>query len=118
MLPNPTHLPSQVTSLDVKDGRVTGAACSVSGTADPQQQQRFAADAVVLAAGVGVPDLASQLGYELPLLHKPAAIVLTRALQPGLLRHMLVTDTVFILQVNGAGQGRPHHTVPECAAHT
>lgn len=65
---------------------------------------------VVLAAGVGTSQLCAQLGYTLPLLHKPAAIVLTSPLAPGLLKQMLVTDTVFILQVGfsgklGKGQG-------------
>ena len=64
-----------------------------------EEQQEFPADAVVIAAGVAAPDLCDQLGYRLPLLHKPAAIVMTGPLQPGLLRHMVVTDTIFILQV-------------------
>ena len=55
---------------------------------------------VVLAAGVGVPPLAEQIGgCKVPLLHKPAAILMTDPMEPGLLQHMLITDTVFMLQV-------------------
>lgn len=98
--------PLQVETL-VRDGnRVTAVSSSSSSSSQlsqpehqPQQQQQFPADVVVLAAGVGTSELCQQLGYRLPLLHKPAAILLTRPLQPGTLQHMVVTDTVFILQV-------------------
>lgn len=92
--------PLQVQTL-VRDGdRVTAVSSSSSQPSQHgQQQQQFPADVVVLAAGVGTAELCQQLGYRLPLLHKPAAVLLTSPLQPGTLQHMVVTDTVFILQV-------------------
>lgn len=88
------------------DGRATTVVCSSStgSSSAPdsngqQPQQQLPADVVVLAAGVGTSGLCADLGYTLPLLHKPAAIVMTSPVQPGTLQHMLVTDTVFILQV-------------------
>lgn len=101
--------PLQVQTLVRDADRVTAvSSCSSSSSSSSQlsqpehqsrQQQQFPADVVVLAAGVGTSELCQQLGYRLPLLHKPAAILLTRPLQPGILQHMVVTDTVFILQV-------------------
>lgn len=64
------------------------------------QQQVHKCDVVVLAAGVGVPPLAVQAGCTVPLSHKPAAVLLTKPLTPGILKHMVITDTVFILQVS------------------
>jgi glycine/D-amino acid oxidase-like deaminating enzyme len=95
------------------DGKATQVTCSTSQPQQqqqpqqqPQQQQQqqqssYAADAVVLAAGTGCPQLAGQAGCQLPLLDKPAAIVMTAPMQPGLLKHMVISDTVFMLQVNG-----------------
>lgn len=97
----------KVDHIAAEGGRATAVVCSSStgSSSGPnsssqqlQQQQQLPADVVVLAAGVGTPGLCADLGYTLPLLHKPAAIVMTSPLQPGTLQHMLVTDTVFILQ--------------------
>jgi hypothetical protein len=94
----------QVDSMSVTDGKATQVTCSASQPPQPQQQQQqqqcsYAADAVVLAAGTGCPDLADQAGCQLPLLHKPAAIIMTGPQQAGLLKHMVISDTVFMLQV-------------------
>lgn len=94
---SPLPIWSQVERIDTAGGKATSITSS-SRDQQPQQQQ-LPVDAVVLAAGVGTPELCAQLGYTLPLLHKPAAILLTAPLQPGLLKHMVVTDSVFILQV-------------------
>jgi hypothetical protein len=97
---------------------------------EPQQQQQrehhkplgpkasavhfMAADVVVLAAGVGVPSLAEQVGgFKVPLLHKPAAILMTQPLDPGLLQHMIIADTVFMLQVGACIAAQP---IVRCAA--
>jgi glycine/D-amino acid oxidase-like deaminating enzyme len=92
----------QVQSITITDGRATQVTCTTSQSQQQQQQQSVAADAVVLAAGTGCPELAGQAGYQLQLLNKPAAIVMTAPLQPGLLKHMVISDTVFILQVRPA----------------
>jgi glycine/D-amino acid oxidase-like deaminating enzyme len=92
----------QVDCITTEGGTTTSVTSSSRDNAG-QQQQQWPVDAVVLAAGVGTAQLCAQLGYKLPLLHKPAAIVLTSPLQPGLLQHMVVTDTVFILQVSAHG---------------
>jgi glycine/D-amino acid oxidase-like deaminating enzyme len=90
----------QVESLTITNGKATRVTCSTSQSQQQQQQQRsYPADVVVLAAGTGCPALAGQAGYQLPLLDKPAAIVMTAPLQPGLLKHMVISDTVFMLQV-------------------
>lgn len=91
----------QVACITTEGGKATCVTSSSRGSSEKQQQQ-WPVDAVVLAAGVDTAELCAQFGYKLPLLHKPAAIVLTSPLQPGLLQHMVVTDTVFILQVSGA----------------
>lgn len=88
-------LSPQVQAITTEGGTATG----VTTSSQSGQQQHFPADVVVLAAGVGTAELCAQLGYRLPLLHKPAAIVVTSSLTPGTLRHMIVADTVFILQV-------------------
>lgn len=105
----------QVTTLSTNEAKAT-AVLAAAAQQPPQQQQEqehtgqqqssYPADAVVLAAGVGSPALALQLGLELPLLHKPAAIVMTKPVPTGLVRHMVIGDAVFILQVctNGATQ--------------
>lgn len=95
----PPHHAAQVESITITDGKATQVTCSTSQTQQQQQQQSYAADAVVLAAGTGCPELAGQAGCQLQLLHKPAAIVMTAPLQPDLLRHMVISDTVFMLQV-------------------
>jgi glycine/D-amino acid oxidase-like deaminating enzyme len=96
----------QVLQLAKQGSRVTVVHSSSSSrggsgstTSQQQQQQQHPADAVVIAAGVDTAALCEQLGYHLPLLHKPAAIVITTPLQPGTLQHMVVSDDVFILQV-------------------
>jgi glycine/D-amino acid oxidase-like deaminating enzyme len=98
-----------VLQLVTQGGRITAVHSSSSSNSSggggsttsqqQQQQQQYPADAVVLAAGVGTAALCAHLGYKLPLIHKPAAVVMTSPLQPGTLQHMVVTDTVFILQV-------------------
>jgi hypothetical protein len=93
----------QVECITTEGGEATSVTSSSRDNAGQQQQQLWPVDVVVLAAGVGTAELCAQLGYKLPLLHKPAAIVLTSPLQPGLLQHMVVTDTVFILQVSAHG---------------
>jgi glycine/D-amino acid oxidase-like deaminating enzyme len=95
---------TQVESISVVDGKATQVTCSTSSPQQQQQKQQqqqrsYAADAVVLAAGTGCPQLAGQAGCQLPLLDKPAAIVMTAPMQLGLLKHMVISDTVFMLQV-------------------
>jgi L-2-hydroxyglutarate oxidase LhgO len=106
---------NQVLSIQQQEGRATSVTAGSSnsssssrssgqptaaGDLEQQQQQQYAADVVVVAAGVGSSELCLQLGYRLPLLHKPAAILLTHPVAAGTVRHMLVTDTVFVLQVS------------------
>lgn len=106
-----------VESITITDGKATQVTCSTSQTQQQQQQQSYAADAVVLAAGTGCPELAGQAGCQLQLLHKPAAIVMTAPLQPDLLRHMVISDTVFMLQRKD-GRVLLGETRPEEAANT
>jgi glycine/D-amino acid oxidase-like deaminating enzyme len=96
----PDHA-TQVESITVVDGKATQVKCSTSCSQPQQQQQQcsYAADAVVLAAGTRCPQLAGQAGCQLPLLEKPAAVVMTAPMQLGLLKHMVISDTVFMLQV-------------------
>lgn len=116
---------SQQVQTLVRDGDRVTAVNSSSSSRQPsqsdkqqqQQQQQFPADVVVLAAGVGTAELCEQLGYRLPLLHKPAAILLTSPLQRGTLQHMVVTDTVFILQ-RSDGSCLIGETQPTAAANT
>ncbi|KAF6256134.1 FAD dependent oxidoreductase [Scenedesmus sp. NREL 46B-D3] len=108
----------KVEAITIDDGKATQVACS---TSQPEQQQQqgssYTADAVVVAAGTGCPELAAQAGCQLPLLHKPAAIVMTSPLQPGLLRHMVISDTVFMLQRRD-GRVLLGETRPEEASNT
>jgi len=84
-----------------KQATVVTTSSNSTNPQQQQQQQQQAADVVVIAAGVGSVALAAELGYQLPLLSKPAAIVMTQPLQQTqLIRHMIITHTgVFILQV-------------------
>jgi glycine/D-amino acid oxidase-like deaminating enzyme len=103
----PSPPPQQVTSIATSSSSSSGETANkllaiVASQDGQQQQQQHEADCVIIAAGVGTADLACQQGYQLPLLHKPAAIVITQPIQPvDLIRHMIVTHTgVFILQVS------------------
>lgn len=70
-----------VSALLTDDGRVTGIRSSAGD---------IAADHVVLCAGTGTPALLAPLGLQLPMLHRPGALLVTRPLPP-LLHHILAT---------------------------
>lgn len=58
----------------------------------------FYADAVVLAAALGIPELTKPLGLSVPLTAKPRTVtVITKPLKP-ILKHIVVNDTIFIVQ--------------------
>ncbi|KAF8061367.1 yurR [Scenedesmus sp. PABB004] len=87
------------------DGRARGVVVAApAGGGAPAAARVHEAGAVVIAAGGGSAALAASLGHELPLLHKPAVVLLTAPLPPGLVRRMVITSgaeqtgSVFILQ--------------------
>jgi len=52
---------------------------------------RHEADVVVLAAGLGVPGLAAQVGAKVPLMDKPGTLTILTQPMPHFLDHILVT---------------------------
>lgn len=70
----------EVTGLDETGGRIAGVVTR-AGT--------MAADAVVLAAGNGAPDLLGPLDVALPMLDRPGVLLRTAPVEP-LARHILV----------------------------
>ena len=57
-------------------------------------KQHYKADVVVLAAALGIPELAQQLQLQVPLTVKPRTVnVITKPLKP-FLKHIVVTGTV------------------------
>lgn len=60
-----------------------------AGVTTPEKQ--YTADVVVLAAALGIPKLAQQLGLNVPLTAKPRTVtVITQPLKP-ILKHIVVT---------------------------
>jgi glycine/D-amino acid oxidase-like deaminating enzyme len=78
----------EVTGLVETGGRVTGVMTA---------QGRVTADIVILATGCATPALMAPLGLTLPMLHRPGAILRTRAI-PQRLSHILVTPDQEIRQ--------------------
>lgn len=70
-----------VTGLTMQNGRVTGVATA---------QGALPADQVILAAGTGTTALARSIGYDIPLVLRPAYILRTTP-QDRLLNHVLAT---------------------------
>lgn len=61
------------------------------GTGVVSNGRHFEADVVILAAALGIPDLAQPVGLSVPLTAKPRTVTLiTKPLKP-LLRHIVVT---------------------------
>ena len=56
---------------------------------------RVQADTYVLAAGLGIPNLAKKAGFEVPLSSKPATLNVYTVPAPPLLQHMLLSGEIF-----------------------
>lgn len=102
----------KVCGLLVEEGRVVGVRT---------EQGNLRADHVVIAAGVGSPNLLADLGLALPMVKRPGLILQTQPLPP-LLSHILVSPTMefrqlangCILAPTAAGhQGDSSETVPD-----
>ena len=52
---------------------------------------------MVLAAGLGIPDLAKSLGVRVPLSDKPGTLTVLASPMPKILDHIIVTGLVHIL---------------------
>ncbi len=84
-----------------------GGRCSGVRLADGS---RIAADRVVLAAGAGVPELAAQMGVEVPMTSPPGLLV-TTAPAPPLLTRLLVGPGLEVRQrADGCLVAAGHHT--------
>lgn len=70
-------------------GRVTGV-CTEVGDLN--------ADMVLIAAGVASKPLATRLGFDLPMLHRPALVIKTTPV-PRILDHILVSDAGEVRQL-------------------
>lgn len=70
-----------VDALVLAGGRVTGIRTAAGD---------ILADHVILCTGTGAPALLTPLGLQLPMLHRPGALLVTRPLPP-LLHHILAT---------------------------
>lgn len=88
---NGARIISGVTAEGVlmRKGRVAGVRLA---------QGEIVADEVLVAAGVGTPGLLSDVGFDLPMLHRPALVLRTRPVQ-RCVTHVLATDVGDIRQL-------------------
>ncbi|KAL3134135.1 hypothetical protein ABBQ32_008554 [Trebouxia sp. C0010 RCD-2024] len=85
--------------------------------------EHYKADVVVLAAALGIPELVKPLGLSVPLTAKPRTVTVITKPMKRLLKHIVVTDQIFIVQRRDgdvmislyAGDDRPEEATPEVA---
>ena len=79
----------RVTGFESDGARITGVETNTG---------LLQADEVLIAAGVGSAPLMSMLGFDLPMLHRPALVIKTAPL-PKVLSHILVSDAGEVRQL-------------------